>query len=106
MIEAAFGPFEHELVVLDDFTAFVEIQHRCFSVAVYTDSFPDGVVTFSVFSMRDDMDIDLLMRNRFGAALEYDLDGNGTVDDRGNDLTNRTVDGSDHISLEVWVDVE
>jgi hypothetical protein len=40
-VENAFGPIKYELVILDDFTVYVWVQHPRFSIDIYPNNFSD-----------------------------------------------------------------
>lgn len=46
-IEQTFGQIKYELVILNDFTVYVWIQHQRFSIEIYPNNFPDedGIMT-------------------------------------------------------------
>ncbi len=53
-IETAFGHVRYELVVLDDFTAYVWISHARFTIEIYPD-FPDENTIIKMFIDTPDM---------------------------------------------------
>jgi hypothetical protein len=48
-IEQAFGQIKYELVILDDFTVYVWVQHPRFSVEIYPNNFPTEIGILKLF---------------------------------------------------------